>query len=405
MNKQNAIPTKRSLPKAIERIAKLESEMNKKFLERDRFSARLIDALIMGQHILAVGPPGTSKSDQCLAVADAIKELDEEKSRKGIAEHKSIKAWKYQFQPFTTLSEVFGAFSIVGMKEDRYSRYSANRLPDCKLAVMEEFFKSNSATLNGLLGALNERHWFDEGVIKKMPLRTAVLNSNRLPSDSDELEAVEDRICLRVFVGDVKSEENFDAIMCADSKEENNRGLDCEVFEADLDVIRKSALRLEFSEKATESRAQIRREINSAGIYVSVRRWKMASRIAKCFAVRTGSSVVEPRHLSVFEDCLWNRIEEMEQVQAIVSRLASPWKEDINDLNALLAEAFNELREIERGQCDASNVVRVAKKVQMAQATAKEIDAPEAGPEVEKVLQFAATCRAQAMAMVERSMA
>ncbi len=109
MNKQNAIPTTRSLPRAIERIAKLESEMNKKFLERDRFSARLIDALIMGQHILAVGPPGTSKSDQCLAVADAIKEFDEEKSRKGIAEHRSIKAWKYQFQPFTTLSEVFGA--------------------------------------------------------------------------------------------------------------------------------------------------------------------------------------------------------------------------------------------------------------------------------------------------------
>src|SRR5437763_16691353 len=98
---------------------------------------------------------------------------------------------------FSTPEELFGPISVAGLKEDRYRRITAGKLPEADGCFIDEVWKASSAILNTLLRLLNERV-FDcgDGGLVPVPLRLCVAASNEWPQQFEggrELNALFDR--------------------------------------------------------------------------------------------------------------------------------------------------------------------------------------------------------------------
>ena len=104
---------------------------------------------------------------------------------------------------FTTREEVVGPISIRGLKEDRYRRVTAGKLPEAELAFLDELFKGSSAILNTLLKMLNERVFENDGATVPVPLKLCLAASNEWPQAYEggkELNALFDRLLFRKAV-------------------------------------------------------------------------------------------------------------------------------------------------------------------------------------------------------------
>ena len=151
-------------------------------VERGCEARLLLLALVGGEHLLLLGPPGTAKSEVCRRLGKAAR----------------LAAPSEPSHASRRPSELFGPLSLAALERDEYKRATDGYAPKAELLFLDEAFKANSAILNSLLTLLNER-LFDDGAARAAPLRTAVAASNELP-DSDELDALYDRFLLRRVV-------------------------------------------------------------------------------------------------------------------------------------------------------------------------------------------------------------
>ena len=71
---------------------------------------------------------------------------------------------------FSTPEELFGAVSLRALENDEYRRVTTRKLPEAHIAFLDEVFKANSAILNSLLTAMNERVFHNDGTPTQMPL-------------------------------------------------------------------------------------------------------------------------------------------------------------------------------------------------------------------------------------------
>ncbi len=172
-----ALPTR---PQLQALIAGLEAGL----LERDVAVRLGLLAVLAGEHLLLLGPPGSAKS----ALARRL--------------HAALAGGRYferLLTRFSTPEELFGPLSLKALEDDRYERLIDGYLPTASVAFLDEVFKANSAILNALLGLLNERA-FDNGRERiATPLVSVVGASNEVPAD-EALLAFYDRFLLRVPV-------------------------------------------------------------------------------------------------------------------------------------------------------------------------------------------------------------
>ena len=97
---------------------------------------------------------------------------------------------------------MFGPYSISALEHDSYRRKTKGYLPSATIAFIYEIFKSNSATLNGLLPVLNERVCVNDGRHEELPLEMVVAASNELPAEREELDALWDRFQVSYLKGE-----------------------------------------------------------------------------------------------------------------------------------------------------------------------------------------------------------
>lgn len=165
-----------------EKFNSIEEELQEFFVEREEVLHGLAVAMLSETNILLLGPPGTAKSMSVRAWRDHIV------ASKGTGKKTDEGAKKFEWllTKFSTPEEIFGPYSIKALsEEDRYSRITVNKLPECHLAFLDEIFKCNSGLLNALLPVLNERVFHNDGIAHKIPLLTVVGASNEIP-DQDE---------------------------------------------------------------------------------------------------------------------------------------------------------------------------------------------------------------------------
>lgn len=179
------------IDKNIEIFRMIESDLKGVLIGKDREIEFLLYCVLAQTPILFIGEPGTGKS---LLINEFIDIIGMDANRGDY--------FHYLLTRFTEPSELFGPLNINKLVGDggdiSYSRLTKGKLPEAKVAFLDEVFKANSAILNTLLTVVNEKKYHNDGKWGKVPLKFLIAASNEMPEDED-LKAFLDRIVIRVY--------------------------------------------------------------------------------------------------------------------------------------------------------------------------------------------------------------
>ena len=163
------------------RLTRVARTLEDHFLGKSEAVRLMLIAVLAGEHMLLIGPPGTAKSALVRMFAKLV----------------DARYFEYLLTRFTEPNELFGPIDITAFREGTYRRRMEGMLPEAEIVFLDEVFKANSAILNSLLGVLNERVYTSGAAVHRVPLLSAFGASNEVPNDED-LMAVFDRFLLRV---------------------------------------------------------------------------------------------------------------------------------------------------------------------------------------------------------------
>src|SRR5215210_4275087 len=180
------------------RINRFRTSLGRFFVKKQEIIDLMTVAAVAQEPLLIVGPPGTAKSDLVLKFKDALGLTDAD-------------YFEYMLTRFTEPSEIIGPIDINQLREGRYVRREQGKLPTCRLAFLDEIFKSNSAILNILLTIINERKFYQDGVPQPVNLRVLFAATNEVPEQA-ELAALKDRFALKAESRSVQEEHFTDLI-------------------------------------------------------------------------------------------------------------------------------------------------------------------------------------------------
>ena len=150
------------------------------FVSKDEVVDLMGLALVAGENLFLLGPPGTGKSALVHELGALL----------------AGRTFEYLLTRFTEPGEVFGPFDIRRLREGDLVTNTEGMLPEADLVFLDELLNANSAILNSLLTVLNERRFRRGRETRGLPMLMAVGASNRLP-DEVALEALFDRFLLR----------------------------------------------------------------------------------------------------------------------------------------------------------------------------------------------------------------
>jgi len=286
-------------------------------IERDEEVDLALTALVAGEHMLLVSPPGCAKSlllDSLLAWAGGTK-------------------FSALLTKFSVPEEIFGPVSLTGLKEDRYIRVTTGKLPEAEFVFLDELFKASSAILNTLLKVLNER-LFDngDGVSRPVPLKLCVAASNEFPAPETgkELAAILDRFLIRKEVAPIRTAAGRSKLLWG---KDHTPVMTTAVTSAEIDAARRAARAVPWSMEAKDAFEIVLRELAKEGVRPGDRRQFKTVGVVRAYAWVYGDEVVMPEHLEVASHTLWDQPGEQAGIAArIIGRVANPVGMRVNQL-------------------------------------------------------------------------
>jgi MoxR-like ATPase len=280
----------------------LRSDLTARFPERKDVIEGALAAVLAGEHVLLLGPPGTAKSALARAIAQAFGGVYFERL----------------LTKFSTPEELFGAISLKALEQDRFARVVTGKLPEAEFAFVDEVFKANSAILNSLLSLVNERIFHNDGQPVRCPLVTMFGASNELP-EGKELEALFDRFLVRFEVGYLLRSGNLKLVLAAPDPVAATVMTMKELRTAQVE-----AANVTVSDETVDALIQIRDACKAEGIVASDRRWKKSLKLAQAGAYMVGEKKTSPEDLSILVDSLWREPKDRPKVARLVGKLADP---------------------------------------------------------------------------------
>ena len=209
-------------------VRELNRAVARLFVEREELILVALACFIVQVPMLALGSPGTAKSQVLRSIARGL----------GLADRPILLAdfnnqmlqlinpppagrggrtppppprtqrryFEYLVTRFTTADEILGSPHLELMiRQAMFYRQTDGLLPEAHVAFLDEVFKANSAILNALLSIMNERLFYNAGQPVRVPL-TMVFGASNEPPQEEELKALFDRFPVRVLCDSVKDE-------------------------------------------------------------------------------------------------------------------------------------------------------------------------------------------------------
>ncbi len=277
------------------------------FLGKDETIRLALIALVAGEHMLIVGPPGTAKSALVRQLARLV----------------DARYFEYLLTRFSEPNEIFGPIDIKAFREGSYLRRTEAMLPAAEIVFLDEVFKSNSAILNSLLAIMNERRFFTGSRTLTVPLRSLFAATNEVPND-EGLAAVFDRFLIRASSDNLESF-HFHGLV--------GRGIEAEVAHLggsdDAAAALVSLTEIAGLQRATAGLLRVGDEflarykglvfqIRSEGVSLSDRRVVKLLKLFAASAALDGRSAVDDRDLFILKH-VWNSVEQIGLLKDIVA--------------------------------------------------------------------------------------
>jgi len=325
---------------AIDKLQNISKELKDIFVERDEVIDNSIKALVTGQTVLIIGPPGTAKSALTNTLCSRI-------------ENANYFSWL--LNRTSDPAEILGPFSIKEMENDKFFRVTKGKLPEAEIAFLDEIFKCNEPTLNILLSIINEKVFYNDGEPINVPLISLFAASNEFPEE-DSLMALYDRMIFRMNIGYVSDIQNkmkmFKGFL------NNNQGQDniTTISLDELKLLRDTLDEILIDDSVLKEYVSLMNALLQEGIIISDRRQNECLKILKANALMDKRNKVNSYDFGALRNVLWNNLEDIEKVYEIIGeRLVSPYEKEYS----LISKQYSEVVEASKSMKDIRTIVEI----------------------------------------------
>ena len=273
------------------------------FTGKDEIVDLLGICLVAKENAFLLGPPGTAKSAIVRQLSACIE---------------GGRNFEYLLTRFTEPNEIFGPFDIRRLKDGELVTNIEGMMPEASLVFLDEIFNANSAILNSLLMALNEKVFRRGKETIRLPALMFVGASNALPED-EALAALLDRFLVRVKSENVDPE-LLDLVLVAGWKLENDAGATPPfITPAEIQTLQQQARSVDLS-AIRKTYVDLVHHLRTTGIRVSDRRAVKVQNLLAASALLAGRTEANRSDLWVLKH-IWDTEEQIEILAGIVGRI------------------------------------------------------------------------------------
>lgn len=296
----------------MDKFEELINVLNDGIYEKSKEISLALLAMIAGESVILLGPPGVAKSMVARQMKNALA---------------NGRSFEYLMSRFSIPDEIFGPVSISKLKDaDRYERITDGYMPSADVVFLDEIWKAGPAIQNTLLTILNEKIFRNGDTDVRVPLKLLIAASNELPANDEGLEALWDRFLIRIVCKNIEDEHTFYQ-MILDDDEPASVPTNLQITEKEYADWQRQIAEVKVPEEILHCITYIRSQMKTVhvaenvtrNVYVSDRRWKHIIRLMKAAAFINGNGKVGFGELGILCHCLWNETDEIEHIAEIVA--------------------------------------------------------------------------------------
>ena len=299
---ENKVIFSDEVKESIKKFNNISSELKNIFVERDDVIDNSIKALITGQSVLLIGPPGTAKSALTNELCKRIIEA---------------RYFSWLLNRTSDPSEILGPFSVKEMENDKFVRVTKNKLPEAEIVFLDEIFKCNEPTLNILLPLINEKVFYNDGEAIDVPLISLFAASNEFPEE-DSLLALYDRMIYRMYVDYIGDVQNKMSML----KSFIGKGVKNDAYTTvtvnDIKILREAINSVEIDDSILREYIALMNALLREGIVVSDRRQNECLKVLRVNALLENRESVNSSDFKCLRDVLWSEPSEIEKIEEVL---------------------------------------------------------------------------------------
>jgi MoxR-like ATPase len=262
----------------------------------------LLGISLIAENAFLLGPPGTAKSAIIRQLSGCIENGNN---------------FEYLLTRFTEPNEIFGPFDIRRLKEGELVTNTEGMMPEASMIFLDEIFNANSAILNSLLMALNERIFRRGKETRNLPALMFVGASNMLPED-ETLNALLDRFLIRIRC-DYVDTDLLEEVLLAGWNLENRTSKRPLITPGEIIDLQKQSRKVDLS-PIRKQFVDLVHNLRNTGIKVSDRRAVKIQNLLAASALICNRTSAIPSDLWVLK-YIWDTEEQIEILAGIIDSI------------------------------------------------------------------------------------